>query len=190
MNNLYTYVNHNELTINDLVQVIPENWKNVQGLNLFPDEKLQDLEWAGHLGFGWVRLSTFDLSQYTALPEWFDLSKNGIKTLVKKERSKAETETLTWNGNLIDLDDKTKLSLSFKLFVAQSNLNYKCLWKFNSSEVEMTTSDLIDLSSFINEYIQKCFDLEFEKNKEIDACKTAYDLGQLDLKINWPSKNN
>jgi len=190
MNNLYTYVNHDQLTIDNLAQLLPENWKNIQGLNLFSDEKLQDLSWAGHPGYGWVKLSSFDLSSYASLPEWLDLSKNGVKNIISKARLKAETEPLTWNGHLIKLDEKSKIALSFKLLSAQSQSDYSCLWKFSNSEATLTYDELVDLASFLNDYTQSCFDLESQKNSEIDECETPYDLGQINLEISWPNTVN
>lgn len=190
MNNLYTYVNHEKLTIDNLAQVLPENWKNISGLNYFSDEKLQDLSWAGHSGYGWVKLSSFDLSSYTSLPEWLELSKNNTKTIISKARYQAETEPLTWNGHLIRIDDKTKSALSFKIISAQSIPDYSCLWKFSNSEEVLQVSQLLDLSSFIDNYIQECFNLESEKKKEIDICKTPNELGQVSLEISWPSTSN
>jgi hypothetical protein len=190
MNNLFTYVNHKNLTIENLAQILPENWKNIQGLNLHSDEKLEDLSWAGHSEYGWVKLSSFDLSSYSPLPEWLDLSKNNAKNIISKARYEAETEPLTWNGHLIRVNDRTKSALVFKLFSAQSTPNYTCLWKFLNDEAVLEFSDLLDLSSFMNNYIQECFDLESEKKKEIDNCKSPNDLGQINLDINWPSTTN
>lgn len=190
MNNLYTYVNHENLTVDNLAQILPENWKNIQGLNLCSNEELKDLTWAGHPGYGWVKLSSFDLSSYSSLPEWLDLSKNNIKSIISKSRFNAETEPLIWNGNLIRIDEKTKSALFFKILSAQSTPDYTCLWKFSNNEVVLTISDLINLASFIDNYIQECFDLEFEKRKEIDDCKTAHDLGKINLEIDWPSTTN
>ena len=42
----YTYVNKSLTRIEDLVQKLPENWKNVSGLSFFSDEKLSDMTWA------------------------------------------------------------------------------------------------------------------------------------------------
>ena len=185
-----SFVNHEDLTICDLAQVLPENWKNIQGLNLFSDEKLQDLTWAGHPGFGWVKLSSFNLSKYTSLPEWLELSKNGLKTIISKARLKAETDLLTWNGHLIKVDERTKIALSFKLLSSQSNPDYTCLWKFENDEANVTVSELTDLASFINNYIQECFDLESGKKVEIDSCKTPKDIGKINLEIDWPKTEN
>lgn len=190
MNNLYTYVNHQTLTIENLAQILPENWKNVNGLNLISDEKLQDLSWAGHSGYGWVKLLDFDFSSYTSLPEWLELSKNNAKTIISSARRNAETEPLTWNGHLIKVDDRTKNALSFKILSAQSTSNYTCLWKFSNSEALLEISELMDLASFIDNYIQECFNLELEKKKEIDNCKTPNDLGKINLSVDWPLKTN
>lgn len=45
MNNLYTYVNYTSKSINNLVQELPENWKNICGLTFLGDEKIKDLTW-------------------------------------------------------------------------------------------------------------------------------------------------
>lgn len=191
MNKLYTYVNHENLTIDNLAQFLPENWKNILGLNLYSDEKLENLSWAGHSNYGWVNLSTFDLSSYTPLPEWLELSKNGMKSIVSKFRYEAETEPLIWNGHQIKIDERTKTSLSFKILSAQSNLDYKCFWKFSGDDIaELTISELKNISTLIDDHIQKCFELEFQKITEIENCETPYDLGNINLNINLLTTTN
>lgn len=185
MNSLYVYVNHSTKNIDCLAQELPENWSNIQGLNFLSEEQLENLEWAGHPGYGWVKLSTFDLSDYSFASEWMQLSKNGVKEIVKKYRKEATGDVLNWNGNTVKLDENTRAFISLKLSTCRSTDTF--LWKFVNRTVEITGEDLLNLCTFINEYIQTCFNLENDKNVEIDSCETLFDLGSVDLNISWPS---
>lgn len=187
MNNLYTYVNYQAKTIDDLAQDLPKNWRNIQGLDLLGNEKISELTWAGHPGFGWVKLSDFDLSRYSCAPEWLELSKNGAKSAISKQRYEAETEAISWRGNLVRINERTKNAINFKLLSSQNKLDQPFSWKFVNKEEIITAVELTELAEIIDDYIQECFRLEAEKNSQIDTCKTAGHLGKLDLTVNWPS---
>ena len=86
----YTYVNKSLTRIEDLVQKLPENWKNVSGLSFFSDEKLSDMTWAGYSDHAWVPFETFDFTGYTHEPDWFEISKNNIKAEIRREKKTRE----------------------------------------------------------------------------------------------------
>ncbi len=187
MNNLYVFINHDLRRVDNIVQKLPKNWGNIQGLPFLSEEKLADLDWAGHRGFGWVKLSTFDFSGYYFQPEWLDMSKSVVKDIVAAERYDSETDTLLWGDYQLKSNERTKNAITFKL-LSISDLTSTLDWKFVNGSTQITGQQLKDISTFIDTYTQSCFDLELQKHAEIDACSNASELGQLDLSITWPSK--
>lgn len=115
------------------------------------------------------------------------MSKNSIKDLISTQRYEAETNALSWNGNILLLDDRTKNAINFKLTSLQNNLDQTFIWKFSNKSLTINGSDLLEISQIIDQYIQDCFSLEDQKRSEIDSCKNVSELGQVDLEIDWPS---
>lgn len=68
MNDFYVLVDHIQKMIITPIQKLPENWNNINGLNLFDSEKLFNLDWVGQIGLGWVKISDEILDEYTVLP--------------------------------------------------------------------------------------------------------------------------
>jgi hypothetical protein len=187
MKNLFVYINRDEKTIHNIVQELPNNWKNIHGMCLIDEEKLEDLSWAGHENQGWVNIKKFDLSDYSYIGDWLEISKNCMKKMVSDERKIKVKELLTWNNYMILADEKTKSSLYFKSLVAEKNLSQKYSWKFEGSYGEIDYYDIIDIIKFIDSYQQTCFDLEKNKLEEIDNAKNVSEICQLDINVTWPS---
>lgn len=187
MNDLFVFINHDLRRVDNLVQKLPKNWGNIQGLPFLSEEKLADLEWAGHRGYGWVKLNTFDFTGYYFQPEWLDMSKAVLKNIVAAERYEAETDTITWGDYQLRITERTKNAIMFKL-ISISDLTDTFEWKFTNGSCQITGQQLKDISNFINTYTQSCFELEIQKNNEIDLCSNATELGQLDLTVTWPEK--
>lgn len=178
----YTFINKTHKRIDDLVQRLPENWKNVSGLNLFSDEKLFNLEWAGHPDVAWVPLKTFDFTDYTYDPSWFDISKNNIKADIRRQRKDRLDEVLTWNGKNFIPDIDTKSGL---VFVLQSSSD-TFPWEFIGETVVITKSDAQEIVDFITSYTVGLYYVKEEMNKKIDSCDTISKLQKLDTTPTWP----
>ncbi len=178
----YTFINKTHKRIDDLVQRLPENWKNISGLNLFSDEELLDLEWAGHPDVGWVPFKTFDFTDYTYDPSWFDISKNNIKADIRRQRLDRLDEVLTWNGKNFIPNIDTKSGL---VFVLQSSA-HTFPWEFIGETVMITKSDVQEIVDFINSYTMSLYHVKEEMNKKIDSCDVISKLQEIDTTPTWP----
>jgi len=186
MNDLYVLVDHNQRMIIDHIKKLPEDWNNISGLNLLAPEKLYNLDWAGQTGLGWVSVNDNILNEYTSLPEWFEISKNGLKKLISGERWEKENEVLDFRGNNIEVNERTKSALNFqKAGITSETVSIN--WKFNNGFVSLTVSEFEEMYNFISQYIQGCFDEEQRLISLYDSANTLEELMGLELNENWPS---
>lgn len=188
MNDLYVLVDHNQKMIIDHIKKLPENWNNINGLNLLDSEKLYNLDWAGQLGLGWVKINDDILKNYTHLPEWFEISKSCLKALISNERWEKEQDIITFKQNKLKLDDRTRSSLSLQ----KSALNPETTeinWKFINGFVSLSVEDFTSLYLFSVNYIQECFNEEKRLINLYDSANFLEDLLLLNITPNWPSNN-
>lgn len=186
MNDFYVLVDHNQKMIIDHIKKLPENWNNINGLNLLDPEKLYNLDWAGQIGLGWVSVNDDILKDYTSLPEWFEISKSGLKASVSGERWKKEQDIITFKGNRLKLDDRTRNSLTLQK-IGLDNTVTQINWKFIDGFVSLSVEDFISLYTFVINYIQSCFNEEQRLINLYNSATSLEDLLLLDLTSNWPS---
>ena len=170
---------------------MPKNWSNVSGLNFFDDDKLSDLSWAGHDNLGWFSYKNEALPPFQ-LPQigWIQ-AKSNIKSYISTDRKEKTEETLTFNGNRINLTNNTRTSLSLRVSsLANQEDGIMTAWKFVDGYVDMSKREMIDLLNFVSNYIQDCFDVENSASILIDMCENLTDIKNLTLDISWPDTSN
>lgn len=182
----YTYVNKTLTRIDDLVQKLPENWKNVNGLNLFSDEKLSDMTWAGYPDYAWVPFETFDFTGYSHEAEWLEISKNNIKAEIRREKKTKLVEVLTWNGKNFIPDNDTKVGLS--LIVSSTSADTDTFsWDFIGETATMTKADAQQIVNFINQYSNDVSAIQEEVAQNINSADTIISLQSVNFVPSWPS---
>ena len=182
-NDLYVLVDHSQQMIIDHIRKLPENWNNIHGLNLLDDKKLSNLDWAEQTNLGWVKINDESIKNYTYLPEWFDLSKLGLKKMIADTRWEKEQDIVSFKGNQLKLDDRTRLSLTLQ----KVDENTSIKWKFIDGFVSLSSSEFTEMYNFITQYIQRCFDEEQRLTELYDTVDTLKDLLKLEFVENWPS---
>jgi hypothetical protein len=185
MNKLYILVDFNSNQVLTPVQYLPENWSNINGLDLMDEEKIKDLSWAGHDSFGWINIQSEDITEYNFDEMWMTSSKLNLKSLAANHRWEKENEILTINEKQIKLDERTKSSLTFKL----PNLveGEEITWKFLNGTYIISSEEFVELCNLTNSYIQSCFAVEYEFNSNVDSIQTAEDLVNLNTTLIWPN---
>ena len=191
MIDLYALVDINTLQIITPLSKLPENWSNVSGLNFYNDNKLSNLSWAGHDNLGWFSYRSAALRTFSTSANWMDSSKANIKSYIATDRKEKTEETLTFNGNRINLTNNTRTSLSLRVSsLANQEDDTMTAWKFVDGYVNMTKTEMIDLLNFTSNYIQDCFDVENSASILVDECKNLTDIKNLNLNISWPNTSN
>lgn len=191
MLDLYVLADISKSEILTPLNKLPENWANVSGLNFFDDEKLSDLSWAGHNNLGWFPSDNENLSSFTTSTNWMDSSKANIKSYISSDRKEKVEETLTFNGNRINLTNNTRTSLSLRVSsLSNQDGDIMTAWKFVDGYVDLTKEEMIDLLNFVSNYIQSCFDVENAASRLVDECNTLDDINNLTLDIVWPETSN
>jgi len=186
MFDLYVLVDNERREILTPINKIPEDWSNINGLNLFDDEKLKNLDWAGHTNLGWVSYVNSLISDYSVSDNWLDSSKSNIKLLVSKQRKEKTEETLVFRGNRINLTENTKSSLTLRAS-SLANQDSVTAWKFVDGYVSLSKQDVIDLLNFVSNYIQQCFDVENNFTNTVNSCTNFSDIKNLSFDIIWPN---
>ena len=184
MNNLYVLVDFNLNQIITPVDKLPSDWSNISGLDLLDAEKIKNLDWCENPNLGWFNINDKELTEYSIIPEWLEISKLKLKSLISLQRWERENEILTFEGKQLKLDDRTKLSLIFRSFSIEENEIIN--WKFLNGTYEISSLELIQIYNFTTSYIQNCFDIEYEFSKLVDNIITKEDLLNIDLNLEWP----
>lgn len=175
INNFYVLVDISKKEIIDKMQILPENWSNISGLNVLNDEKLKNLEWAGHPNLGWISIFSKDIKYYNCSSDNLELQKNEIKFLISKLRKKNQKEIIFYKNFKINPDIKTKIALfSLKDY---DEVNFKCIDKYATFK----KADIQNISREIQNQYQKYFDIEKKLYEKIDRCNNLIDL----LTINY-----
>ena len=187
MFDFYLLVDFVEKRILTPIDYLPEDWSNINGLNLFDEEKLSNLEWAGHNNLGWVKYTDSQIDDYGISDNWLDSSKSKIKLLIAKKRWEKENEVLTFKGNRIKIDTSTKSSLTLRATSIYQNQETSTKWKFVDGFVDLSTAEFLELFEFVSNYIQECFNVEYNTNQLVNSVSSFSELKQLNFDLNWPS---
>ena len=185
--NFYVLVDKNTNKVLNHPSKLPENWQNIHGMPSLSDDELSDLGWAGHENFGWIKFDsdfpfTFEFGEY-----WLEFAKNSVKNEYADQRWEAENKGILYKSILINTDDRTKTAILLKSQIVALSPEKTFSWKYNNSTIEFTSTDIITIANALNDYTQKCFDLEASLISQIDAAVSPSDLTQFDLEIDWPS---
>jgi hypothetical protein len=176
---LYVWVDFELNLIATLPDELPKNWKNFHGIDNLDYESLK--------GLGWHKINDSNLLNFNHTEEWLGQFKKQILENVASQRWKAQTEPVTYNGNVYLLNDQTINSLYQKRLVVESDPNSTFVWKTRDSMVELSSTELINLTNAINLYIQECFNTEKQFVDNFPTSYTLEDLINLNLNITWPS---
>lgn len=187
-NIFYVFVDKKNKKILDLIQKLPQDWKNVNGLNLHSESELMDLVWAGHENCAWISFNNFDFTGYESVDNWFEISKNNIKSEFENQSEKQLKEVLSWNDSYFIFDSTFKSNLSFILSLSTDSSSTHTFNFINGDRV-LTRNELLDLASNSNEYIESVISVKQNIMQLIDSCSSIQELQLLDFNVNWPSTN-
>lgn len=178
-NNLYVWVDLELNLIASLPQEIPKNWKNINGLNNLDDATLKQ--------FGWYKINDPDLLNFNYNQEWIQEVKDQILDNIANQRWNAQTEHIKYKGNFYILNDQTINSLYQKRLIVENDPDLTFAWKTRDSIIQLSSSELVELTNLISSYIQQCFDIEKQFVENFPLSNTLEDFINLDLSITWPS---
>lgn len=178
-NKLYVWVNKELNLICTLPQLLPKNWRNYNGFDLLNEDKLNEL--------GWYKIDDLKLINYGYSDEWLSQFKKQLFQDVSRQRWEAQTEAITYDGNVYILNERTLNSLYQKRMIVENSPSTSFYWKTRDNVVELTSEQLVDLTTSINSYIQECFDIEKTFIDNLSSLNTLEELLQVDLNIIWPT---
>lgn len=176
---LYVWVNKELNLICTLPNILPDNWKNFNGISSLPEEILNEL--------GWYKINDLNLINYGYTHEWLNQFKRQLLQDVSRQRWEAQTQAITYDDNVYLLNESTINALHQKRMIVQNDPTITFTWKTFNNMVELTSSDLINLTDSINRYTQECFDIEKTFIDDLSSLNTLEELLQVNLNIIWPS---
>jgi len=179
MNNFYVWVDKSLNTITTLPDFLPINWKNFNGLNNLPEEKLNEL--------GWYKLDDENLLEYEYSDSWLTQVKYQLIDEIANQRWEAQTNAISYNGNFYRLNESTVNSLYQKRMIVSDEPSSTFFWKTNNGMVELNKENVIKLTNFINSYIQSCFDIEKNFVDSLKNVTNLEDLLKVNLYLSWPN---
>jgi hypothetical protein len=193
-NDLYFKINPKERKILDSPKPLELNWNNIGGLPFLSEEQLLDLSWAGYDGVGFIK---YDIDNKNSLRCYSCDEKILLSIkweLIKKlseDRYNYECGGVIINNQYkISTDDRSKLLLQIKYSECLDDDNLIFNWKTSSGFVEFTSDKFINLYKKIRLFYQKCFDIEFQYNNQINSCNEFVNLLYLNLNnIPWNFNN-
>lgn len=176
LNEYYVLIDTEKKEIIDKFQKLPNNWKNISGLSGISDEKLEDLNWAGHHNLGWINLNSPKIKDLKMSPQNLELNKNTLKSLISEKTKEKQNTPINYKGAKIKTDLKTRYTLFTKKQQQYNQINFKCI----NGYYTFTYDEVVEISDLIENQIQKYFDEEMYIYQKIDNCKSITDL----IKIN------
>jgi len=177
--NLYVWVNKEFNLISTLPDTLPDNWKNFNGMSGLPEETLNEL--------GWYKIDDLNLINYGYTNEWLEQFKDQLLQDVSRQRWESQTEAITYDDNVYVLNETTINALHQKRMIVENNPTITFTWKTRDSMVQLTSTDLVNLTNSISSYTQECFDIEKTFIDSISSLNTLEELLQVNLNITWPS---
>lgn len=166
---------------------LPENWGNISCLPALSDEELEDLEWAGQPNLAWIKFDSEFPEDYIFAESWESFAKETVKSFYANQRWDAETKGIVYKGVDIGTDDRTKTAFLVKREVLGKSSTETFSWKHNNSIAEFDAKDVTAILKAIDDYVQKCFEVEASLIAELDNVKTPSDLKKFILQVDWPS---
>lgn len=184
----YVLINTSTVEIERPVEVLPEDWYNINGLNFYDDATLQDLTFAGHPDKGWVGFSSYvGLSTYSYDSGWLTNSKNAMEEMCDNLGDAAQRELLTWNGNEFIPNDNFRNRLVLRAISSGINTTKTYKIPFSNGSQDLDNESIVGLVSFINDYQQECLDLVIAKKDAIGICSNITDLQAVGIAFTFPS---
>lgn len=182
--NFYVLVDKKNNKVLNHPSELPENWNNIHCMPALNDEELSDLEWAGHSDLGWIKFDEEFPDTYEYAESWESFAKESIKETYSKYRWEAESKGIVYKNVNIETNERTKMALLIK----KDSLGDKTFfWKHKNSVTEFNLEDVVNILTHIDDYVQKCFDIEASLIQELDAATKPEDLKKFTTEIEWPS---
>jgi len=115
--------------------------------------------------------------------------KNHIKSKVATKRWEVEVGGITIDSvnYATDRESQTKYT-AIAVAISQADpVTWSINWKTNSGTFAMlNAAEMTLIINTILQYIQDCFNKEYELQQEIDACTTIEQVMAIDYNSNWP----
>lgn len=163
---------------------LPIDWSNIHNMTSLKDEELSDLGWSGQSNLGWIKFDEEFPDTYEYAESWELFAKETIKGTYAKYRWEAESKGIKYKNVIIENNERTKMTLLIK---KESLKDKTFLWKYNNSVVEFNLADVINILTYMDDYVQKCFNIEASLIEQLDLVKTPKDLKKFNMEIQWPS---
>ena len=175
LNDFYVLVDIEQKQIINKIQKLPENWKNISGLNGLSDNELKNLDWSGNKNIGWINIKSKNITNFYSSPENLELNKNTLKTLISEIRKDKQEEPIEYKNAKLKTDIQTRYSL--EILKTKNKVNYKCI----NGYYTLTSIDIKQICDIIDAQIQKYFDIEKNIHEKIEKCSSLSDF----LNINY-----
>ena len=184
--NLYVHVNTTDKKVLSHPTEVPENWSNIYGFSGLTDTELSDLSDKHHPNEAWLKFdSSFATDDYTYDSGWLDGAKGTIKLVYKNQRKEAIKKGVSYNSIIFDADTETQTKVNIKK--DSSATSFK--WKYNNTYHTLTKSDITAVHDALDDYIQKCYDMEANYVSQIEAVTDAAGLRTFTLDGTWPTNS-
>ena len=184
--NLYVHVNTVDKKVLSHPTEVPENWSNIYGLSGLTDTELSDLSDKHHPNEAWIKFdSSFATDDYTYDSGWLDGAKGTIKLVYKNQRQEAIKKGVSYNSIIFDADTETQTKVNIKK--DSSATSFK--WKYNNTFHTLSKSDITAVHDALDDYIQKCYDMEANYVSQIEAVTDAAGLRTFTLDGTGPTNS-
>ena len=184
--NLYIHVNTTDKKALSHPTEVPENWSNIHGFSSLTDTELSDLSDKHHPNEAWIKFdSSFATDDYTYDSGWLDGAKGTIKLVYKNQRQEAIKKGVSYNSIIFDADAETQTKMNIKKDSSATSFN----WKYNNTFHTLSKSDITAVHNALDDYIQKCYDMEATYVSQIEAVTTNAELRTFTLDGTWPTNS-
>lgn len=125
--------------------------------------------------------------QYS-LPEPENL-KEHLKSKLAEKRWIAETAGISIDGLVYSTDRESQIKYTaIAVAISQADpQTWSVNWKTNDGQfISLNSTQMMNRTNIVMEYVQGCFNREYAIQLEIDACSTVEELLLIDINSGWP----
>ena len=103
----------------------------------------------------------------------------------KNQRQEAIKKGVSYNSIIFDADAETQTKMNIKKDSSATSFN----WKYNNTFHTLSKSDITAVHNALDDYIQKCYDMEANYVSQIEAATDAAGLRTFTLDGTWPTNS-
>lgn len=171
-----------EKTITEGAQILPYSTPTISKLRFFPKKDLEDLsQWSGYENTGYISVLSEKIDEYYLEEGIFESSKKFLCEEISRSLEEPIGFGVAFKGTTVIIDKDMKASLAIKSVTALRNKDFKFNLKCNTTFLEFTSDEILELCDIICEKSEEFMKDIKESCDKLNSIENFADLRELSL---------